>query len=389
MARQPESQIAGAAYFMTNEPTGNFIVSSAIGRDGKVAVKAAISAGGVGLRIIKTLTPTDPLFSQGSVTVAGNSLYVVNPGSNTVAAFDIDRNDPTKLQPVGNPVNSGGEFPISVAVSQKRGLICVLNAGKINGVNCYKRNGPRGLIPAPNTQRLFHLNQTTPPVIQPGPNGFSHVIFDESETQLIVSVRNVDGTSLGFLAVWDINVNTGALSPNFRQIAINGAPTPFGLAVLPGKNAIIATDPLGSGYDIFDLNAGPKNRSGIFSVPGQAALCWSVYNPKSGNVFLVDSILSVITEVTVDKKLRSSIVKQYSLAMGSDAALDASIATVNGNEFLYVLVGGTQAINVLSVPSPGNASVIQELLFADAVAKLGVTQDLEYLQGMAIFLTDA
>lgn len=48
--------------------------------------------------------------------------------------FNIDRNDPTHLEMVGTPVSSGGEFPISVAVSTRTGQVCVLNGGRINGV---------------------------------------------------------------------------------------------------------------------------------------------------------------------------------------------------------------------------------------------------------------
>ncbi|KIJ46200.1 hypothetical protein M422DRAFT_250238 [Sphaerobolus stellatus SS14] len=383
--RQRANQIAGAAYFMTNEPTGNFIISSAIGNDGKVSIKSATFAGGVGSKILQTPAPNDPFFSAGSVTVSGNYLYAVNAGSNTIATFEIDPMDPTKLQAVGKPVNSGGEFPISLAVAKKRGLICVLNAGRLNGVNCYKPNASRGLIAVPNTQRLLNLNQTTPPQPQPGPNGFSDIIFNEEETTVLISVRNINGESRGVLAAWDINTVTGALSAKPRELNAPGAQLPFSLVVLPGKNAILATDPL-FGYDIFDLTVGPHDRSANFSIPGELALCWSIYNPKTGNLYLVDSPTGIISEITVNNQLQSSTLKQYHLP-GDGDALDTSLATVNGKQFLYVLVAGTQAINVLSVQGPGNVTVIQQLGFAVPLTKLGVTQDQNYIAGMAIYLT--
>ncbi|KIJ46198.1 hypothetical protein M422DRAFT_250237 [Sphaerobolus stellatus SS14] len=378
---QPANQVKGVAYFLTNEPTGNFIISSVIGNDGKLAVKSATYAGGVGDKVVSSPAPDDPLFSQGSVTISGNYLYVVNAGSNTVAMFAINPADPTKLTPVGKPVNSGGEFPVSVAVSEKRGLVCALNAGRLNGVSCFKLDKQRGLSPATaNTQRFLGLNQTTPPQPQPGANGLSQVIFNEAETTVLASVREVGGTLRGFLAAWDIHPVTGALSAS-REVTAPGAIAPFSLNVLPGKNAIIATDPA-FGYDIFDLSS--HNRSSVFTIPGQSALCWSVYNPKTTNVFLVDSPTRLITEVTVNDKLQSTVLKQYLLPEDGDP-LDADIATVNGKQFLYVLIAGPQTINVLSLPAPGSANVIQEYYFADAIAKLGVKQTENYVVGMAIY----
>jgi len=55
-------------------------------------------------------------------------------GSNTVSMFAIDKREPSKLTMVGNPVGSGGDFPVSLAISKKTGQVCVLNGGRLNGV---------------------------------------------------------------------------------------------------------------------------------------------------------------------------------------------------------------------------------------------------------------
>ncbi|KIJ51576.1 hypothetical protein M422DRAFT_157271, partial [Sphaerobolus stellatus SS14] len=292
-------------------------------------------------------------------------------GSNTISTFAVDPRDPTKLQPIGKPVSSGGEFPVSVAVSKKRGLVCVLNAGRINGVNCFKPSNTKGLVPAPNTQRSMNLTQTTPPAAGPGPNGLGHVIFNEAETQLIVSARQIGPSEVGLLAVWDINP-AGGLSQNWGQIV--GGVAPLGLAILPGKNAVIATDPA-LGYEIYDLNAlsGRQNKTGVFPVPGQGSLCWSVYNPKSGNVYLADALGANVLEVSVNANLGSTIVNKYNLSPGSQA-LDSELATIAGKQYLYVLAANTQAINVLALQAPGNATILQAQPFGPAATSLGVSQ---------------
>jgi DNA-binding beta-propeller fold protein YncE len=49
--------------------------------------------------------------------------------------FKINPNNPATLKMVGSPVCSGGEFPVSIAVSPAKNMVCVLNGGAKNGVS--------------------------------------------------------------------------------------------------------------------------------------------------------------------------------------------------------------------------------------------------------------
>ncbi|KIJ48029.1 hypothetical protein M422DRAFT_777926, partial [Sphaerobolus stellatus SS14] len=369
----PSVPIAGAAYFISNQLDGNYVISSEIGFDGKLTVKSATSAGGLGSAVILPAGPQpDPLSSQASVAVSGNFLYTVNAGSNTLAAFAINPKDPTQLQLIGKPVNTGGEFPTSVAVSKKTGLICVLNGGKVNGVNCFKQN-PKNLVPAPNTLRLLNLNVTTPPF--PGnQTAFGQVMFNPSETQLIVTVQAVFVPSVhGYLAVWDVSPFTGALSTTSKEIDVTGpagpAIVPFGMVNIPGQNAVLASDPA-FGYDIFDLSG--RNRSARFTIPNQKATCWAVTSPKTNTIFLVDANGANVIEVSVDKNLGSSIVQQYPLG-NTSFPIDATIVSVKGKEYLYVNDPGQNAILVFFVPAPGKATLVQKLALGAPLKQLRVT----------------
>ncbi|KIJ57310.1 hypothetical protein M422DRAFT_238905 [Sphaerobolus stellatus SS14] len=248
---------------MANEPNGNFIISSAIGVDGKLTVKTATSVGGVA--IPQALNIGGPFFSQGSITISGNNLMSSMPYPSPQYPT------PITLEP--NDASSSG-----------------------------------------------------------GPNGLGHLIFNEAETELIASAREISTPARGFLTAWDINLNTGVLSQSYKEIGATGAMFPFGLAVLPGKNAVIASDP-DFGYVIFDLNVGQRNRSSVFQVPSQVAVCWAVYNERTGNAFLIDCGSGVISEVTVNVNLGSSLINQYALARGSEA-IDSSIALVKGKQYV-------------------------------------------------------
>ena len=62
----------------------------------------------------------------------------VQPGSNTVSLFSIDPRKPTNIQPLGDPISSEGEFPISVAFNSAGTTLCALNGGSVNGVKCVR-----------------------------------------------------------------------------------------------------------------------------------------------------------------------------------------------------------------------------------------------------------
>jgi hypothetical protein len=150
----------------------------------------------------------------------------------------------------------------------------------------------------------------------------------------------------GFLAVWDINAD-GSLSTNFRTVG--GGVLPFSLNHIPGKNALVASDP-GVGYDIFDLDSNARTAGVSVPIPKQGANCWSVYSKQSGNFYIIDVGTSTLTEVHVTSSLNSTIVKasphyvaifaeimlifsqQYSVAPAGP--IDSDVATIGKNEWV-------------------------------------------------------
>jgi hypothetical protein len=364
----------GAAYFMTNEPTGNYLVSATIGSDGKLALYEAVSTEGTGAHGLPAPPGLDALFSQGSVGVSTSQNFVanVNAGSNTVSVFAIDRSNPAKLSIIGKPVSSGGEFPNSLAINKGGDRVCVVNGGKVNGVSCYKFD-KNGLTPLKNSIRSLKLNQTTPATGPP--NTPSQIIFSSDEKQLIVSVKS------GFLAMWDI-FGDGSLSTDFQTVT--GGALPFSLLYVPGENAILASDP-GVGYDIFNLD--PKQRSPVAvstPVAGQVAICWSAFSKESGNFYLIDVGRSLLTEVHVTRSLKSSIVKQYSV--GTDGPIDSQVATIGNKDFIYSLAANATGLTVLSVNGPGKAEIYQRIDIAGPAKAANLPLHAVNLQGMATFI---
>ncbi|KAF7312266.1 hypothetical protein MIND_00239600 [Mycena indigotica] len=379
---------SGAVYFLTNEPSGNYVVSAAIGSNGKLTLHQATPAEGVGSHGLPN-TGGDPLFSQGSIkaSASGGILAAVNSGSNTISIFTIDKQNPSSLKMLGKPIGSGGEFPISVAINKAGNMVCALNGGSVSGVACFAVDSKKATItPIANTVRSLSLNQTTPPSGQVPPGTASHVIFSPDDTQLIVSVKGVPPTP-GYLALWKISADS-SLSTQYSALKpAKGGLLPFSLTPIPGKSAILATDP-GIGIDIFDFSSPASNgvaaaESSAFTIPGQGAVCWSSFSSKTGHAYVIDAGKALVSEISLDANLKPSIVAQYSQGAGA-GTIDSEIATVGNTDFLYVLAANATAIKVLSL-APGKATPVQSVDLATPAKFAGLALQGSYLQGMTTY----
>lgn len=372
----------GAAYFITNDPAGNFVVSADIMADGSLIWRDAVLAGGQGAH--GNSTGPDALFSQGSIktSVNGRILATVNAGSNTVAVFSINSLRPSGLTMLGHPFSSQGQFPVSVAINRNGTSLCVLNGGEVSGVSCFIIDVELGLVTKPNTLRTLPLNQTTPAT---GPAGSaSQIIFSEDGTQLIASIKGTPPTP-GYLAVWEVNKD-GSLSQDHTIIAPpTGGLLPFSMTVIPGNNALLVTDP-GVGFDIFDISTGGNSsKSSTVPIPGQSATCWSSYSNKTGNYYLTDINTSIVTEVNVDQNLKGTIVKQYQ-QQNMSATIDSDIATIGDKDFLYILAPNATEVHILALDGPGNATNFKSFDFSASFNGTGLLLNPNNLQGMSLYV---
>lgn len=371
---------------MTNEPTGNNVIVAALTSDGNVSYRSAVSTRGLGAHVTGN-NGSDPLMSQGSIeaSAAGQILAAVNAGSSTVSLFSINSQDPTSIKQIGEPVSSEGEFPVSLTINKKGDQVCVLNAGQVNGVNCFTVDKDLGLVRKSNTLRSLNLASDSGPVA----SAAHDISFSDANDKLIVTVVG----NPGYLAIWDVQQD-GSLSQNFTTVnPPAGGMNPFSLTPIPGTNAMISAD-TAVGVDVWDLsgvssattaNQTAPGKSASVSINGQMANCWSSFSNKTGNFYLIDAGASIITEVNIDQNLKGKVVKQYPQAVGS-ATLDGSITSVGGKEFLYVLAGNATAVDVLSLDGPGNGKKVGSFSFAPRAKVMGVKISAPNVQGMTTFV---
>src|SRR5215469_2485188 len=117
----PPSSSVGSLYTMSNASSGNTIFAFMRNWDGTLQQVASYATGGLGVG--------HGLENQGALAISDDQkyLFVVNPGSDDVSAFEITQQG-LKLTA---RTSSGGRFPVSVA--ERAGLVYVLNRGSAVG----------------------------------------------------------------------------------------------------------------------------------------------------------------------------------------------------------------------------------------------------------------
>src|SRR5271156_2805909 len=152
----------GAVYMMTNAAEGNQLAVFARDAKGMLEFPVFYNTGGTG--------SGGGLGSQGSIAMSadGDSLYVVNAGSDNISVFDLSAKEPNLIQ----IISSGGTFPNSVAVSGK--FLYVLNAGGDHGavdiITGFKVDGKGKLTALANSTRSLSGPSVLPAQVSFSPN---------------------------------------------------------------------------------------------------------------------------------------------------------------------------------------------------------------------------
>ncbi|TEY57669.1 hypothetical protein BOTCAL_0209g00080 [Botryotinia calthae] len=339
-----------AAYFLDNNPNGSSIIAMRISReDGTLSLPVRTSTGGKGMFGLNapaansTAAPApgfkDTLFSQNSIIVSGDKLFTVNTGSKTMAMFSIHPNDFLHPRMVGRPVDTMGEFPVAVAYSPKLKTACVLNGGAVAGISCFSAHHSKGLS-AIGSFRPIALNQTTPPV---GPAGtVSDLLFNPSQTTLLASVKG-NGVAPGSFIAYPVSQSDNRISSTPiisepPQVLFN-----FGISFLGSDHRLAVSDPA-IGASLVSISSSSIITADVpVTVAGESAVCWTEYNPKRGELYLMDVAVSNITVVDAKTGVIKKGIKQDDAGLGS---LDAKL----GGDFLYVLKSAAE-INVIKTES--------------------------------------
>ena len=169
-----------AVFVQGNELDGNTIHVFARGDDGKLSPSGTYQTGGEGGDQVDA--PTDSLAFQGSLVYAEASgrLLAVNAGSGTVTSFRVEGQQLTDRR----VVDSGGEFPASIAVHGR--IAYVMNAGGGGSVQGFRITG-KGLKPLQGSHRSLGLDNEDIPLFSSSPG---EVEFTPDGRNLVVTTKS-------------------------------------------------------------------------------------------------------------------------------------------------------------------------------------------------------
>lgn len=181
-AGQYSGNVAGAdhaVFVQGNELDGNTIHVFARDDEGRLSPSGTYGTGGQGGDQVDA--PTDSLASQGSLVHddASGMLLAVNAGSGTVTSFRVEGQQLRDRR----VVDSGGEFPASVAVHGR--IAYVMNAGGEGSVQGFRITG-KGLEPLKGSHRSLGLSNEDIPRFDTSPG---EVEFTPDGRNLIVTTK--------------------------------------------------------------------------------------------------------------------------------------------------------------------------------------------------------
>ncbi|KAF2265049.1 hypothetical protein CC78DRAFT_553171 [Lojkania enalia] len=360
-----------SVYLITNEEE-NAVAAISINRDGRLGQASVTQTGGCGSVAVdaegQPAVP-DALIGQSALTIAGNHLFAVNAGSNTVSMLAINPRDPLSLQLVGEPAALPGTFPNTVAASSKNSLVCVGMTGSKAGISCANFDAQNG-IGAMDDLRPFEINQSDPPV---GPlNTVSQTFFSEDQTTLFTTVKGDPAVNnTGFLSVFPVTAGNAADANACAQGAAGQIGTlsreetrssPAGTAVLFGSlpipnsmpPQIFATD---ASFGAAILNVDDSLNANLVanqSIADQVATCWVTISSFTKTAFVTDVAVNRIVEMSLTD---ASIVGEIDLTQVAESSQDPGLIDLRAaGQFVYAL-------------SPGNGTTQAAISVVDAQSK--------------------
>ncbi len=333
---------AGAVYILTNQ-VENAVAVFSLSAHGALTPAGEFPTGGAGDPVPQGTDPaTDPLASQGALILGqGNQfLFAVNAGSNQISVLRVAS---TGLTLVG-VFDSGGVRPISLTLHEN--LLYVLNEGGTPNITGFTVGDDGTLTPlAGSTQPLIGDTAADPAQVSFNPDGTLLVVTEKAGNR--IDTYTVDENGLPSAPI--DNPSNGM--------------TPFGFA-FNNPGFLIVSEAFGGTPNASAASSYSASEDGTLSVVSgsvansQTASCWVVTTNNGKSAFVSNTGSSTISSYQVgagDGTL--TLLNPIAADTGANSA-PIDMALNNSSHFLFVLLGGSQAVASYRVERDGTLTLV-------------------------------
>ncbi len=329
--------VAGSSstvFVMTNDTVKNEVLAYQRQRDGSFALKGSFATGGRG-----SGGTTDPLQSQGSLTLSGNHnlLFAINAGSGTISSFHLLGGLPILVDQEA----TGGAFP--VAVAEHNGTVYVLNAGGNGAIVAFRTDGLGHLSQIPNSTAHLTATNSGGSSISVSPNGRTLVVIEKAPENIDTFPINPDGT-LGAV-VTNHSVTAGIFATVF---------TPAG--------QLIVSEDQPNGTDVSSISSYTINANGTITAISQSipsfgdGNCWNAITPNGKFVYADNSATSTIAGFSVGSNGTLTPIGATIVATYPAGTTNLDMVVSGDGNYLYTLNSGTGSVGIYRINSDGTLS---------------------------------
>jgi 6-phosphogluconolactonase (cycloisomerase 2 family) len=304
----------GFIYTMSNEASGNSILSFFQQSNGTLALQATTASGGNG--------NGGGLGSQGSLITDQhkNYLFAVNAGSNTISSFKINEDGSLAL---AHTISSGGTFPLSLTAHGD--ILYVVNSTTSNIAGFTIGTGGT-LTSIPGSSHPLSTADAGP----------AEIAFTPDGQRLIVTEKNTN-------KITSFEVNSSGLAGNGTSINSAGQ-TPFGFAF--AGNTIVVTEASGGAPNGSTVSA--YGTSGSTSLTGgplatnQTAACWAATTRDGKFAYVTNTGSNTISSFEVNSNGGLRLINASEAATGTTPI---DIVFSSNELYIYNLNAGSHSIS--------------------------------------------
>ena len=335
------SQGNGSSVFvMTNDNSKNEVLTYQRNYNGQyvLATRTATDGRGSGGK-------TDPLQSQGSLTLSGdhNLLFAVNSASGTVSSFHLLGGVPVLV----DKESSGGAFPI--AVTEHKYTVYVLDAGGAGAVDVFKADGLGRLHEVPNAKVFLTGTNSGASSISVSPNGQWLVAIEKASNSIDVFPIHTDGT-LGTV------VTTKSVTPGV-----------FATVFTPNGQLIVSENQPNNGTDTSSISSYAINSNGTLSAISQSlptdgnGNCWNAITPDGKWAYVDNAGTSTVAGFSIATNGTLAPIGGTILGTVPDGAANLDMTVSGDGKYLFNLLSGSGAIGVFSINSDGTLNQLGDI----------------------------